>query len=1117
MTVLNFAAETVFEANTTSGNVSLTRTQLESLVDGNYTTGGVALSGDNILALDVDLGNRIATKDLRYYFSSSSSTTAVASGIGFYYRDYTTDPWSLLTTIYGAGYYTTTSGNFFPREVRVIHTISGTSISGTLREYEVNSNEEIVDYGEDGTLTEKGLEDTPFGTSDPYTIPVYNDGDKSATAYVYIGNTDTDADEMLRISDTQNGTYVGVDDGILIDNQGDISWNSGQRWQTSIVSNKLELSGSANVSYSSGWENIATTLDNNCRPAGIAWHPTDPFQSIIFYIRNQTMYKYELATGLHVSVGTTPRNTSSDNRGGNNDLVYDPVGNRLYYFVWKDTTSEYSNLLGYYYDLDTGLWSGVIVDWDYGNDARLFSIRGAFFEYPGTTNSKDTLFEVGERYIVVTISSGHSTVYRNYRLRLSDHDWSLIPQTGYLKHTGDADENFRATGVCMQLDNLDNYPTGTVAVIWSYAGSSDEWEYINAYAITDQTGVAQSWSPTRLYNISPRDPSIDNWFINEDFSGRGKFFFYDDGADKLYMAPDYNNNAYAVWYNIGGENPSEGYILYRYYIAAVNFFDTNWGDSWLFGDAKRYDGGLFWFMARLYDEQLWMQFPTSWSGDTYKIEGTYTTAVFSNQDPTYWRVKAEIPENTSISTSENTIENTIEVRSSSTPPTGEGSQIYLGFVRYADDYYLTAYNYDGTVKWQYTGYTQDDYYAYLYGSVMAINEFYPDVDNSQHAYAFVGWNFRRSGYYNRVPIGLHNANGSRIYWRYRRDVNDQTNMILPTNAIFASNNMIYVTYRGYGSIGDILDVLDNTVYWTSTIEFSGDQSTLYSMCLAGDALEDIWIIKEDQNEVRRYNQTLQLQQTVADITTGNLNGICEDNEGGFFVGETQSASRKVHRYDENGTFVATYDLSSHVNSIHRIKKDYEGGFWLLDTLGEQIARFSHNGEFIGKQPLLSPQGLASSPLGCWVMSEVYDRYWFITPDVVVDKTNISPGDTVISESGDNWRGAGGQSVERGNQYISPGNLGNDPIWGTGGDLEWSEVSKDTNFVHHQLYHQARITLRSDGSDTPEVEKIALPPAVQLTNIPAQGYTNAYLKTVVASGTVRSRQSGKLRTWFSLEE
>ena len=130
-----------------------------------------------------------------------SASGTVASGINFYYKDYESDPWVSLITALGAGYYTTTSGNFFPRSVRVVHTISGTGVSGTLHEYEVNSNEDIVDYGTDGTLTEKDLQDTPFGTSDPYTIPVYNDGDRTATAYVYIGNTGTDADDMLRISE----------------------------------------------------------------------------------------------------------------------------------------------------------------------------------------------------------------------------------------------------------------------------------------------------------------------------------------------------------------------------------------------------------------------------------------------------------------------------------------------------------------------------------------------------------------------------------------------------------------------------------------------------------------------------------------------------------------------------------------------------------------------------------------------------------------------------------------------------------------------------------------------------------------------------------------------------
>ena len=350
MAVLNFAAETVFEANTTSGNVSLTRVQLETLVDGNYTTGGVALSGDNILALDVDLGNRIATKDLRYYFSSSSSTAAVASGISFYYRDYTTDPWSSLTTIYGAGYYTTTSGNFFPHQVRVVHTISGTSISGTLREYEVNSDEDIVDYGEDGTLTEKGLEDTPFGTSDPYTIPVYNDGDKSATGYVYIGNTGTDADEMLRISNAQNGTYVGISDGATVGSDNDeFPFDLGDFDDTAVDGGVLKLA-EPSVGYIG-----ETALADPYRAVTVPGNSLD--EAVIYYGNALAFRRKNLATGLDEALPSPGANINYYSK-----LVYAPDFNRIY-LIYANSTDQIGVR---YFDLATDTWSGHVIDWNHG-------------------------------------------------------------------------------------------------------------------------------------------------------------------------------------------------------------------------------------------------------------------------------------------------------------------------------------------------------------------------------------------------------------------------------------------------------------------------------------------------------------------------------------------------------------------------------------------------------------------------------------------------------------------------------------------------------------------------------------------------------------------------------
>ena len=1126
--IVNLAAHTVFDVDSTvSGTVALTRAQLQGLVDGDYTTDVVTLNGSDILVLDVDLGNRIATEDLRYYFNSVTTSGTVASGIQWYYKNYDSNPWYPLTTTVGGDYYTTTtfSGIFFPQYVRMVHTISGTGIVGTAREYEVNSNDDIVDYGLDGTQTEQHFADSPIGTSDPVTVPVYNDGSVSATAFVYIGNTDTDADDMLRICATEDGTYVGVNDNVTIDGSGDdLPWSVGSSSNLSEVDDNLQLSLAGAISYSSGWQELCDTLDIDCRPAGIAWHPTDPFQSIIFYIKNSTMYKYDLSTGVHLSTGGTPRYVYSYDHGGANDLCYDPVGNRMYYFAWDDGNRDH--LYCYYYDLDTGLWTTVFGPQDAGDATRFHGVAAEYFVYPGSSDSLDGYFEVGERYIIITSSSGQSQTFHHYILRLSDGNLAELsgspgPGTkGFMKETGDCASYplcYNQThGTAIQYENITNFPTGTVAVIWSIASSKEIYSYLNYYPITVSGGVVQNWQPIKHQNI-PRDPVIDPWYYNDDFTNRSHFFWYEDETDKLVMTSSYNNDIYAIEYRIQ-EN-----LLWRRYISAYDqgksFFDGGCDAGWLFGRSKYYDDyGRFWFMFTGYDDEIWTYFPTSWSSSTYETSGTFTTPVVKYGSPTYWRVKTEIPEDTDIAASADAVSPTIEIRSSDTAPTADASHYYLGMVRDGDNYDPTAFNYDGSERWRDTTVDSYNYYAYMLGCMMAINEFYPEVHNSGNTYAFFGWNYRRTGgYVNRLLLALYDVAGNRVYFRSRFNHVDDNNYYRITNAIFAKNGMIYVTYRGIGTEYDRIDVLDNTVYWASTLEFTGDQSTLYSMCLAGDNLEDLWIIKEDANEIRRYNQTLQLEQTITNDQFGNLNGICEDGAGGFFVGETQSASRKVHHYNESGTFVATYDVSSYINSIHRIKKDYEGGFWALDTSGEQIARFSSTATLIGKTTLLSPQGLASCRNGCWVMSTVYDKYYFINPDGTVDKTNSSPGDTKITYDGGNWRGAADASIDL-DGYLDPSGIGaDDTVWGSAGDLEWEEVGKDLNFVPYRTYHQARVTLRGDSTATPILEKVQLPPSVPLYNIGAQSSKNVYLKTVVPQGTSDDLRQGKIRTWFSVEE
>ena len=397
-----------------------------------------------------------------------------------------------------------------------------------------------------------------------------------------------------------------------------------------------------------------------------------------------------------------------------------------------------------------------------------------------------------------------------------------------------------------------------------------------------------------------------------------------------------------------------------------------------------------------------------------------------------------------------------------------------------------------------------------------MNKHYPSSDTSYDVNTFAIWTVHRVNEYNLFKILIFNRDGGITY---SREINydnngDANNYWHPTCSVINSLGQTYVGYRGLGTFDDRLAVHTDTGWWVQTVDFTGDQSTIYRLCLAGEDKEDLWFIKEDENTIYRYTPNLVEVTNVDSPTFQNANGLCEDGEGGFWVGDYGNGSTWIRHYDKDGTHVATYDVSAHVQVVAQLRPDYYGGVWLLDTWGDQVARFASNGVFIGKAALLSPRALDSTPLGAHVMSQTYDRTYFLDINANLEKTIYA--DFYDSYSGSNWRGAAASSIEV-DGYLDADYTNSDTHWGTGGDLEWSEVGKDTNFVPRKNYHQARITLRSDGTDTPEVEKVALPPAVTLYNIGPQSSKNVYMKTDVDVDTDDALRQGKIRTWFSVEE
>jgi hypothetical protein len=236
MSQYNLIRNAYFDSLTTSGtgNISLTWTQLESLMDGITTSGGVTLTSSGILFLEADLSQRIKVDEIRLY----ADDLGQAAYINFYYKNATGDSYTLLATQSGSYYYATISDPSAPRYIRA--TISGVAI--TLYEFEILNDDYIVAFGDDGTQYAEYLADTPVGEEGtPQAVAIFNNGTGAmpADAYVCIDYTGEVADEYVKISASENGTYYGIyDEALIEDNQigSEYRWSMGQLSGSAVIS-----------------------------------------------------------------------------------------------------------------------------------------------------------------------------------------------------------------------------------------------------------------------------------------------------------------------------------------------------------------------------------------------------------------------------------------------------------------------------------------------------------------------------------------------------------------------------------------------------------------------------------------------------------------------------------------------------------------------------------------------------------------------------------------------------------------------------------------------------------------------------------------------------------------
>lgn len=244
----NLAINSQVNSNTQIGNVLLSTAQILPIVQ-TTSANDVTISGTDVLCLDCDLGARVKIDEIRYYFSSISSSGTVGDSIKFYHKNEDFDTYLSLETFVGSLYYytTITSGTSSPRYLRMVHTVSGTSISGTVNGLQVMNDDEVVDFDTDGSGVLESFEMALESVSEEIRpVYIYNDGDISADAYVSLEPQKTTIDEILSISVNQDGPwYSPIQEENLISGQ-DI-WDTGNYVDTVQVFEQLELSPGSGV------------------------------------------------------------------------------------------------------------------------------------------------------------------------------------------------------------------------------------------------------------------------------------------------------------------------------------------------------------------------------------------------------------------------------------------------------------------------------------------------------------------------------------------------------------------------------------------------------------------------------------------------------------------------------------------------------------------------------------------------------------------------------------------------------------------------------------------------------------------------------------------------------
>jgi hypothetical protein len=1061
-----------------TGNKELTWTDLIKLQNNNTTSSGVSMSASDIMYLEADLGERIKVDGIYLYMDVTAVSGTVLGNLDFYYKNSSGDGYSSAGKGSGATYYYATIPGYSAPRI-VLTTLSG--VVGEIYEFQIYNDDYLVSFGDDGTQTTEYLEDTPVGSEgEASEIEIYNNANVGTTpvdAYVAIDYSGTNADDYIKISDSETGVYYSLEDGVVMkDNlpSSTYTWDMGTHSDTESSVNGVGLEEpEASDLYMFG-DLPCTETDCfkglNVSSNGWDFDRTNNRMFALFSDYWLKLYQYNYRDDEWVFIGKIDPSGDphSDKHEIDSHIQYASMGylnDKIY--VCVDRSGKFG-----YYDLN-----GPINNWTTLSGIPIPSLS-VDPSPPISWSEKVSIVSDQEEYIYAitftksdnNIPAAHAYFGRYSTVSGSVAGWETLDNNYFNNgYTGDtyADSmrqhlSYDYDRGCVYLTNGQGQGQGTPTFsydehIQRYIVSTDTWDLVyvdldHYFTAAERKDLTAHYLDDYIYILGAE---------MADGIGTQYFARYNILTDEMEIVDiDFN-----VYVSTGESN----------YIMPIKqpYNDTEFGASVYFLPGSVFGGSVY-----TYDNL--------YGYNAKEFTGTYITPVIRLVDKykaSYFLTDTTTASGfTNVSYNGQVFDGTIRVRSSDTAPMSL-NEIYWPYKSSFHVYInkISVYTSDVVTQWADVDIGHSD------RSMLSV------AIDRRTRYIAVSW----GGDSPTISYGLDVLdNDGNTY----NDLTDDTGAYSFSKMEFDKEGGLWC-YGGASSLGFALYHFDSsltTVYESAvSVDFVED----FAVDLDG---EGVWYIDNITDSLVHLD-ALGNESSLESVSLTAPMFLCGTSDNGVWVFDLDSVVY-AKRYDSSGNLIRTINLGGDVDQVC---VDNDDGFWFLrDNI---VYHRNSDGVQISRTSLTKVSSIYSGHDGCAVWSAADDTVKYIdATEGSVTRTFSSGYDTktpvFISHNYEDH-------LELQTSLLP---VSYDPAWGTGGSVSWIEVQKDGHFLWKHIYHQIEFTLRSLSSEhIPYVSRVTMAPTLKLTDLQPKTSQSVYVKTDIPYGATIDGYETKLRVWWSV--